>query len=153
MVLGCGNNLFGDDGFGPSVVEHLENHHAIPDDICILDVGTGIRDVLCTIALSPVKPQRIVVIDTMDIGRKPGELYIAPIENLPPPKRGSFSLHQLPTSTLLRELKNYCHIDITLISVQPEFTPEVVCPGLSEKVRAAVSPVCQYLLETCLIVT
>ena len=153
LVLGCGNVLFGDDGFGPGVVEHLENHHAIPDDICILDVGTGVRDILCTIALSPVKPQRIVVIDTMDMGKKPGELYIAPIEDFPPPEGSSFSLHQLPTSALLRELKNYCHIDIALISVQPESTPEAVCPGLSEKVRAAVAPVCQHLLKTYLIAT
>ena len=153
LVLGCGNILFGDDGFGPSVVEHLERHHAIPDDVCILDVGTGVRDVLCTVALSPVKPRRIVVIDTADTGRKPGEIYVAPIENFPSPKDGSFSLHQLPTSTLLRELKNYCHIDIVLTSVQPESTPEVVCPGLSEKVHAAIAPVCQYLLKTYLIAT
>lgn len=24
LVLGCGNILFGDDGFGPAVVEHLQ---------------------------------------------------------------------------------------------------------------------------------
>ena len=151
LILGCGNILFGDDGFGPGVVEHLEKHHAIPDDVCILDVGTGVRDVLCSVALSPVKPRRVVVIDAADTGRKPGEIYMAPIEDFPPPRGSSFSLHQLPTSTLLRELKNYCHIDIVLISVQPEVIPEMVCPGLSEKVHAAVTPVCQCLLKTYLI--
>lgn len=153
LILGCGNILFGDDGFGPSVVEHLERHHAIPDDVCVLDVGTGIRDVLCTVALSPVKPRKILVIDTADTSRKPGEIYIAPIEDVPPPRSHSFSLHQLPTLALLMELKNYCHIDIVLISVQPEFTPEAVCLGLSEKAHAAVGPVCQYLLKTYLIAT
>jgi len=150
LVLGCGNILFGDDGFGPSVIEYLEKHHVIPDDVCILDVGTGVRDLLCTVALSPVKPQRIVVIDAVDRGVKPGEVFVGSIEGVLATAGGNFSLHQLPTSTLLRELKNYCHIDIVLISVQPESTPEVVCPGLSKKVRAAVAPACQYLLKTYL---
>jgi len=150
LILGCGNVLFGDDGFGPAVIEYLESHCAIPEDICILDVGTSIRDLLFTVALSPVKPQTILVIDTVDTGRKPGEIYVAPLEDFPPPKDSGFSLHQLPTSSLLGELKNYCQIDIVLISVQPESIPEVVCPGLSEKVLAAIDPVCEYILKACL---
>jgi len=149
-VLGCGNVLFGDDGFGPAVVERLHSHYAIPDDVCVLDVGTGARDLLCTIALSPVKPQRIVVIDTVDRGGKPGELLMAPIEDFPQVQGGSFSLHQLPTSSLLRELKDSCQLDILLIAVQPESIPETVRPGLSQKLEAAVAPVCNYIVTNCL---
>lgn len=150
LVLGCGNILFGDDGFGPAVVEHLQSHYTVPDDVCVLDVGTGARDLLCTVALSPVKPRRIVVIDAADTGRKLGEVFVAPIEDLPPAKGGSFSLHQLPTSSLLRELKECCQLDILLIAVQPESIPETVSPGLSQKLEAAVAPVCQYIVESCL---
>jgi len=150
LVLGCGNILFGDDGFGPAVVEHLQSHYTVPDDVCVLDVGTGARDVLCTVALSPVKPQRIVVIDAADTGRKPGELFVAPVEDFPQAKGGSFSLHQLPTSSLLKELKDCCQIDILLLTVQPQSIPEAVVPGLSQKVEAAVTPVCQYIVESCL---
>jgi len=150
LILGCGNILFGDDGFGPAVVEYLESHYAVPDDVCVLDVGTGARDLLCTVALSPVKPQRIVVIDAVDRGRKPGEVFIAPIEDFPPAKGSSFSLHQLPTSSLLKELKECCQLDILLVTVQPQSIPEAVCPGLSEKVQAAINPVCDYMAENCL---
>lgn len=150
LVLGCGNILFGDDGFGPSVVEHLQSHYAVPDDVCVLDVGTGARDVLCTVALSPAKPQRIVVIDAVDRGRKPGEVFAAPIEDFPPAKGGSFSLHQLPTSSLLKELKDCCQLDILLVTVQPQSIPEAVVPGLSQKLRATVAPVCDYIVRNCL---
>jgi len=119
----------------------------------MLDVGTGIRDLLCNIALSPVRPRKIVVIDTVDTGRKPGQIYIRPIEDFPPPRGHSFSLHQLPTSALLGELKNYCLIDIIVISVQPESIPEVVCPGLSKKVHTVIGRVSQCLLKNYLAAT
>ena len=150
LVLGCGNILFGDDGFGPAVVEHLRGHYGIPDDVCVLDVGTGARDLLCTIVLSPVKPQRIVVIDAVDRGKKPGKMFVGPIEDVPPAKGGSFSLHQLPTSSLLKELKDCCQLDILLVTVQPQSIPEAVVPGLSQKLRTTVAPVCDYIVRSCL---
>lgn len=149
LVLGCGNILFGDDGFGPSVVEHLVRHHAMPDDVCILDVGTGVRDVLYTVALSPVKPKRIVVIDAVDRGAKPGEVFVGSIEDVPATKGSNFSLHQLPTSSLLKELRDCCELEILLITVQPGFMPEAVGPGLSSMVAAAVPRVCQHVIESC----
>ncbi|NIM48234.1 MAG: hydrogenase maturation protease, partial [Gemmatimonadales bacterium] len=41
VVLGCGNVLFGDDGFGPAVAQHCQEHYRIPADICVLDAGTS----------------------------------------------------------------------------------------------------------------
>ncbi len=31
LILGCGNTLFGDDGFGCAAVEYLETHYALPE--------------------------------------------------------------------------------------------------------------------------
>ena len=150
LVLGCGNILFGDDGFGPAVVEYLEGHYTLPDDICVLDVGAGVREVLCTVALSPVKPKRIVVIDAMDSGRKPGEMFAASIDNLNPATSASFSLHQIPTSGLLKELKDSCQLDILLVTVQPQSIPERVAPGLSPKLQATLHQACDYVVKNCL---
>ena len=43
LIFGCGNVLFGDDGFGPQVVEYLTQHYKLPSDVYALDVGTSIR--------------------------------------------------------------------------------------------------------------
>ncbi len=150
LVVGCGNILLGDDGFGPAVAECLHTRYIVPEDVCVLDAGTGVRDILCTVALSPVKPRRIVVIDAVDIGKKPGEVFMVPIEDHPQTTGHSFSLHQLPTSNLLKELKDCCQLDILLVAVQPESIPEAVCRGLSEKVQAAIEPVCEYITRNCL---
>ena len=149
LVLGCGNTLFGDDGFGPAIVEHLHRYHVVPDDVCVLDAGTGVRDILCTVALSPVKPQRIVVIDAIDRGAKPGAVLVGSIEDAPATKGSNFSLHQLPTSSLLKELRDCCELETLLITVQPGFMPEAVSPGLSPMVAAAVPRVCQQVIESC----
>ncbi len=145
LILGCGNVLFGDDGFGPAVIEHLTENYAVPGEVCALDVGTGVRDLLCTVALSPVRPRRVVVVDAADIGREPGQMTLAPIEDVVATKAGSFSLHELPTTSLLRELKECCQVDVLLVSVQPESIPETVKPGLSRRLRCAVAPVCDYI--------
>jgi hydrogenase maturation protease len=39
-VIGLGNVLLGDDGFGPCVVEHLRTHWDFPDTVVLIDGGT-----------------------------------------------------------------------------------------------------------------
>ena len=44
MVVGCGNILFADDGFGPAVIEALgkiSEEHPLPEKVKIVDAGTG----------------------------------------------------------------------------------------------------------------
>ena len=60
LVLGCGNVFFGDDGFGCALVDYVESHHRVPDDVCILDAGTGVRSLLFTLCLSPARPRRLL---------------------------------------------------------------------------------------------
>lgn len=149
LVLGCGNILFGDDGFGPEAIHFLEKNYQIPDDVAVLDAGTGVRGVLFTIALSEIKPERIVIIDACDCAQEPGAIFIVPVENIPENKVDDFSMHQLPTSNLLKELKNLAKIEVIVLAAQPEFIPEVVSPGLSMKLRASLGPVCEYLVSNC----
>lgn len=83
LVLGCGNILFGDDGFGPAVVEYLQRHYDIPPDACVMDAGLGVRDMLLTIALSEKRPRTIVIVDAIDEGRPPGEVCERRISDIP----------------------------------------------------------------------
>lgn len=147
LILGCGNILFGDDGFGPAVIDYLEKDCRVPNDVSVLDVGTGAREVLFTIALAEKKPKRIIVIDALDYQKEPGKIFTMPIENLPEKKIDDFSLHQLPTSNLLKELKDLCHIEVILLAAQPECVPETVKPGLSRKLQEAVPKAGKYIVK------
>jgi len=145
LILGCGNTLFGDDGFGPAVIDYLEKDCRVPEDVTILDVGTGAREILLTIALAEKKPKRIIVIDALDCQREPGDMFTVPVEDLPEKKIDDFCLHQLPTSNLLKELRDLCRVEVILLAVQPESVPETVRPGLSKKLQDAVPRVSEYI--------
>jgi len=138
LILGCGNTLFGDDGFGCAVVEYLEAHYTLPEDVCLLDVGTGVRKLLFTLCLSPVRPRRVLILDALDVGRAPGELFEIAPQDIPAIKCDDFSLHQLPTSNLLRELEEQCGVEVRVLACQTTALPDQVRPGLSDPVRRAL---------------
>jgi coenzyme F420 hydrogenase subunit delta len=138
LILGCGNVLYGDDGFGCEVVDYLERRGGIPRDVCLLDVGTGVRSLLFTLAISPAIPRRLLILDAIDAGRPPGEVFEIDPSEIPPLKLDDFSMHQIPTSNLLRELQEQRGMEIRVLACQTSPLPEEVRPGLSEAVRGAL---------------
>ena len=138
LIAGCGNKFFGDDGFGPEVVEHLTDHYNTPENICLLDVGTSIRKILFNISISEVRPEIIVVIDAVDKGRKPGDIFDISLDEVPIEKTDDFSMHQVPSSNLLKELQDLCSVKVRVMACQIKTIPESVQPGLSEPVKKAV---------------
>lgn len=149
VVLGCGNVLFGDDGLGPAVIERLrrEAPDVWSEQVCLLDVGTAARKVLFDMALSQVRPRRLLVVDAVDAGRAAGEVFTLSLDDLPPNKIDDFSMHQFPTSNLLRELRDSCGVEVEIVSCQVAAIPATVCPGLSQAVTRAVPEVCQLVVE------
>jgi len=146
LILGVGNPLFGDDGFGPAVVEELENRGRLPNGMLALDVGTGVREILFNLLLSDERPKRIIIIDALDCGRSPGDVFKVSIEEIPAIKKHDFSLHLAPSLNLLKELKESGRVGVEIIACQPESIPEIVRSGLSAPVRKAVQETADYLL-------
>jgi len=147
LVLGVGNILFGDDGFGCAVVDYVEKHHSVPEAVCLLDAGTSVRKLLFTICLSPIRPQRVLILDAIDAGRTAGELFEIDPAEIPPVKLDDFSLHQLPTSNLLRELQEGCGVEVRVLACQTEPLPAQISPGLSPPVQAAIAHAAEWLMH------
>ena len=145
LILGCGNILFGDDGFGPAVAQRLRRNFTIPGDICVFDAGTSVREILFDTILSDKKPSKIIIVDALDCDRKPGELFSLDVDSLPNIKLDDFSMHQVPTSNLLRELQDLCSIEVIVTACQVAHIPDSVSPGLSEPVRGAVEAAAEML--------
>jgi len=147
LVLGVGNILFGDDGFGPEVVRRLTDQYRIPDDIYVMDVGTGARKILFTVTLSEERPEEIVIVDAVDWGRSTGQVLEIPVEELPVTKIDDFSLHQVPTSNMLRELQDQCGVKVIVVACDVGAIPQVIEPGLSQPIRDAVLAAAQQIAE------
>ena len=146
LILGCGNILRGDDGFGPQVIENLRVGYPIPARVTLLDAGTGVEEILLDIALFPRKPEKIVLVDTMDRELPAGTISRLQLKDLPKAERKHHSIHQEPASGLLRELEDL-GVEVILITVQPDSIPDSVKMGLSIPVQRASSQVCQIIVK------
>ncbi len=148
LVLGCGNVLYGDDGFGPAVARSLAERYPIPDDAAVLDLGLATRGFVFDVLLASRRPERIVVVDAMARdGRRPGEIFEVPLDELSKEKVDDFSFHQGPTSNLLRELRDFCGVDVIVVSCQPESIPVEMSMGLSPSVERAAEEAARFVYE------
>ncbi len=148
LIFGVGSILWGDDGFGPAVIDYLEKHYQLPQDVLALDVGTSIRDLLFDLILSEKKPQKIFILDAVEYpNRKPGEIFEIPVEGIPEKKVSDFSLHQFPTVNMLQELQDESSIEVKVIVAQAAEIPEEVKPGLSPAMTEAVKKAAELIMS------
>jgi coenzyme F420 hydrogenase subunit delta len=137
VVLCCGNVLRGDDGFGPAVAERL-NAGPVPEWAAVIDAGTGVRGLLFDMILSDRRPRLVVVVDAVDLGREPGSVFEIALERIPPVEVSEFSVHQAPTSNLLRQLEEAGGVRVAVIACQVAASPEEMTDVMSPAVEAAI---------------
>ena len=138
LVFGCGNTLFGNDGFGPEVVRYYRENCELPESALILDAGTGIRDFMFDLLLMEKKPEHLFVIDAVTAeGKEEGNIFEMTVPDVPKEKMSDFSLHQSPSSSLLGELESL-GVNVRIFCVHTDTVPNEIDPGLSEKVEKAV---------------
>jgi len=149
LVLGCGNVLYGDDGFGPCVAARLEAQ-GLPPGAAVIDAGTGVRKVLFNLLLSCRLPSLILVVDSVDLRRNPGDVFWLDLSEMPREKSDDFSMHQAPTSNLLAELRDHRGVTVEVLACQTASIPMEVTTGLSPEVDAAAGRACALVHERCI---
>jgi coenzyme F420 hydrogenase subunit delta len=113
-----------------------------------IDAGTSVRDILFDLLLSEKRPRKLIIVDATDCpGVAPGEIREIDIDQIRPEKMSDYSLHQFPTTNMLKELKEHTAIEIRLFVVQVTSLPDEVQVGLSEAVRAAVAEMCTRIIR------
>ncbi|MFP4167265.1 MAG: hydrogenase maturation protease [Desulfonatronovibrionaceae bacterium] len=148
VVFGCGNILFGDDALGPRVVETLNKDPDLPSDVAALDAGTSIRALLFDLLLSEKQPELLIIVDaTSKIDRKPGEVFEIDVDQVDTKRIGDFSMHQFPTSNLLKELKETSRSEVRIIAIQAAYIPEQMDESLSPEAEAAIPVVVDKIKE------
>ncbi|GLI92598.1 HyaD/HybD family hydrogenase maturation endopeptidase [Methylocystis echinoides] len=138
LVIGIGNILWGDEGFGVRVVEAFHARFIAPENVTILDGGTQGLYLVHFVE----ECDRLLVFDAIDYGLTPGELKI--VRDAEVPKfTGSkkMSLHQTGFQEVLSaaELLGRYPEKLALIGCQPLDLEDWGGP-LTEPVRAAIEP-------------
>ena len=144
MVLGLGNILMGDEGFGVHVVRRLQQSE-LPCQVRIVEGGVEGLNLLGH--LEGIK--RLLVVDVMMIDIKPGELRLIEAEQMPgEPGKQIVSFHQVGVLELMHLAE--------LIGYQPEVTFLVTRPEimdwnmeLSPKLQSAVDQAVEEVRKWC----
>lgn len=146
LVFGCGNTLFGNDGFGPEVVDYLTANYELPDSVLVVDAGTGIKDFVFDLLLVEEKPELVIVIDAVTMeARQQGEVFEINLNAVPREKLSDFSLHQAPSSNLLAQLQER-GIEVKIIAMQTESIPNEVNPGLCPMAKKAIKVAAEKII-------
>lgn len=145
LVLGIGNLLWADEGFGVRCVEALAEAWTLPPSVRVLDGGTQ------GLYLLPYVQQasRLIVFDAIDYGLAPGTLKL--VENDQVPRfmgAKKMSLHQTGFQEVIAaaEFTGRCPAEMLLIGVQPEEL-EDYGGSLRGPVRARVPEAVHIALE------
>jgi coenzyme F420 hydrogenase subunit delta len=150
LVMGAGNILFGDDGFGPAVIEEL-GRRKLPKDIYILDVGSSARGILFNILLSDKIPKVLIIVDSMTketAKKRPGTVLEVGLEDLGAEKSDDFQFHYVPTSNMLLDLRDQKGMTVIIIAcVVKDIPKEQMFMGLSDPVKAAVPVAADLVLK------
>lgn len=145
LVLGIGNILWADEGFGVRCVEALNAGWQFPPQVTLMDGGTQ------GLYLLPYVQEAdcLLVFDAVDYGDEPGKLREV-IGDQVPRFMGAkkMSLHQTGFQEVLMaaELTNKLPKELVLIGVQPEEL-EDYGGSLREVVKAQMQPALKIALD------
>lgn len=118
LVLGIGNLLWADEGFGVRAVQELHRQWRFPEQVTLMDGGTQGYNLLPYVQ----QANRMIVFDAIDYGLPPGTLRVLANEQVPRFMGAKkLSLHQTGFQEILAaaQLINRLPDQLVLIGVQP----------------------------------
>ncbi|MFL5288780.1 MAG: HyaD/HybD family hydrogenase maturation endopeptidase [Rhodopila sp.] len=138
LVLGIGNILWADEGFGVRAVEAFHRRYELPEDVVLLDGGT--QGLYLVNYLQ--EADDLLVFDAIDYGLEPGTLKIVRDEEVPKfTGAKKMSLHQTGFQEVLSaaDLLDAYPKRLALIGCQPVDLEDWGGP-LTAPVAAAIAP-------------
>ncbi len=142
-ILGVGNLLLGDEGFGVHVINRLQESYRFPANVELLDGGTA------GIMLSPFIEDKdmLFVIDVVSLDAEPGSIHLFGHEDV---CAGNIQTRMSPHQVGLLEILDLCRLRekapqrIEMITVVPADLSTRI--GLSRPLARAVDRVITLLL-------
>lgn len=137
VVLGVGNPLMGDDGFGIEAVQRLQERWTLPESVHCVDGGTWGMALLPEFDRADV----LIVLDAIECSRTPGTVVRISGENVPRRLPPHLSPHEINLHELfaLADLRGTMPETVVALGVQPERIDWEV--GLSPAVARALDSV------------
>ena len=144
LIMGIGNVLWADEGFGVRCVETLADRWSFPETVTLLDGGTQGLYLLPFLEQADV----LIVFDAIDYGLEPGTLKLVEGADVPSFMGAKkMSLHQTGFQDVIAtaQLMGYCPETLILIGCQP-VELEDYGGGLRPETAAMIDPALEIAL-------
>jgi len=118
LVLGLGNTIMSDDGFGGRAVETLRARFTFGSGVRLEDGGTLGLDLLPMIE----EAEKLLIIDALEMDARPGSVFRLEGEEVPRALASKVSVHQMGVQDLLAvaELQGNLPGELVVWGVQPQ---------------------------------
>jgi hydrogenase maturation protease len=142
MILGVGNILFSDEGFGIRLIEKLIDLFEFPENISIVDGGVLGMNLLGIIS----QADHLIVVDAVRNGGNPGTMVRLEGAEIPARVRAKNSLHQVDFLEALTMCQALDKVPQTVIlGVEPQDI-ETLSTELTPLIRTKVDPMIDLVL-------
>jgi hydrogenase maturation protease len=147
LVLGIGNVLWADEGFGVRAIELLNSRYLFADDTRLMDGGTQGIFLLPWVRSAA----RLLIFDAIDFGLQPATLKVIRGDDVPRYMGAKkVSMHQAGFQEVLSSahLTGEFPTEIALIGVQPELLDDYggsLTDGVRRQLEPAVELACKIL--------
>lgn len=149
LLLGIGNVLWADEGFGVRCIETLHQHYTFPDNVTLMDGGTQGIYLVQHVQAADI----LIVFDAIDYGLEGGtlkQIHDADVPTFMGAKK--MSLHQTGFQEVLAmaQLLDAYPDKILLIGVQPielEDYGGSLRPAVKAQIQSAIEIALQYLAD------
>ncbi|MCX5707643.1 MAG: hydrogenase maturation protease [Candidatus Omnitrophica bacterium] len=138
-IIGCGNLLLKDEGIGVHLIEYLRRVD-LPVDVELVDAACGGFDIMPHLD----KVEKVVIVDAMQAGGSPGDIYKFGLDDFSIDTPPNMSLHDISLKDVLLLSQRLAPLpSITIFGIEPkemkwgmELTPEVkkILPRLARLV-------------------
>lgn len=144
LILGIGNVLYADEGFGVRAVERLNAHYRFGDDVRVMDGGTQGIFLLPWVRSA----RRLLIFDAIDFGLEPATLKLITGDDVPRYMGAKkVSMHQAGFQEVLSsaQLSGEFPSELALIGVQPQLLDDYG-GSLTAAVKAQIEPAVELAL-------
>jgi len=143
-VIGLGNLLLADEGFGVHLIRYLKENFTFTD-VDIIDGGT-IGFQLIEYFLNY---EHLIFIDALKVDDEPGSIYRFPLSEAPPNMTFVSSIHEIGLGDILGHVKLMgLEKDAVVIGVVPEtITPNDLSVDLTDTLKGILPKIVDVILE------
>jgi hydrogenase maturation protease len=140
LIAGLGDKLRGDDGLGVFVIDEFKKKK-LPENVDVEDYGTGIFGLIDKLN----KYDKIILIDAIKKGGKPGEIYKLELNKIEDKK--FTNLHELKIDKLVLVFRSLgINLKIIFIGCEPKSFDLGV--GLSKEVEKAIPKIIDLIISS-----